>query len=102
MSYTGYEDHSITLQDAADLTSNYRTSHPGAIKGFYYSKQAITAILNQTDCVGIRIYYGEDDLGVSKLVIAGVKADEDDMETGLLAEFGNPCPPHGSANSLNS
>jgi hypothetical protein len=103
MSFTGYETHSINLLDAADLTSNYRDSNPGAVQGFYYSKQAITAIMNQTDCVGIRIYYGEDNTGAPKLVISGVKANEDDITSGLLAEYGSPCPPNcGASNSLNS
>jgi hypothetical protein len=103
MSFTGTENHTISLQDASALTANHRANHPGAIKGFYYSKQAILAILNQTDCVGIRVYYGEDDNDIPKLVIAGVEANEDDLDTGLLAEFGHPCPPHqGSTNALNS
>ncbi len=103
MSFTGNEVHSISLPDAADLTANYRSNHPSAIKGFYYGKTAILAILAQTDCVGIRIYFGEDDLGAPKLVISGVKANEDDLDQGLLAEYGIACPTNcGTSNDLNS
>ena len=103
MSFTGTEIHTISLLDAADLTAHYRTNHPGAIKAFYYSKAAISAILAQEDCVGIRIYYGEDDEDNPKLVICGVLANEDDIDDGLLAEFGLPCPTQcGSSNALNS
>ena len=104
MSFTGNETHSISLQDASDLTANYRNaSAPGAIKGFYFSKSAIENILDQTECVGIRIYYGQDDLGAPKLVITGVEANEDDIDTGSLAEYGISCPPScGSSNPLNS
>jgi hypothetical protein len=103
MSFTGNENHTISLLDAADLTANYRSSHPGAVKGFFYGKTAISDIIAQDDCVGIRIYFGEDSLGNPQLVICGVLANEDDIDDGLLAELGRPCPPQcGSANALNS
>ena len=104
MSFTGNEDHSISLLDASALTANYRNTHSAsAIKGFYYGKTAISDILAQDDCVGIRIYFGEDDEENPQLVICGVIANEDDLEQGLLAEAGCPCPPFcGIANSLNS
>ena len=105
MSFTGNENHSISLKDASLLTANFRTSHPSSmtIKGFYFGKTAIQDILNQTDCVGIRIYFGEDNSNNPKLVLVGVRANEDDIENGHLAEYGLPCPPHNSAaNSLNS
>ncbi len=103
MSFTGNEVHDISLQEASDLTANYRISNPGAVLGFYYSKLAISNILAQTDCVGIRIYYAEDDLGSPKMVISGVLSNEDDIDTGLLAEFGTPCPPNkGKNDPLNS
>ncbi len=103
MSFTGNEDHSISLPNAADLTANYRTNHATAIKGFYYGKTAISDILAQDDCVGIRIYFGEDEFANPQLVICGVDANEDDLDQGLLAEFGWPCPPQcGTSNALNS
>jgi len=103
MSFTGNENHSISLTAAADLTANYRSSHLNSVLGFFYGKTAISDILAQDDCVGIRIYFGEDDLGNTQLVICGVKADEDDIVNGLLAEFGAACPPScGTSNALNS
>ncbi len=103
MSFTGNENHSISLLDAADLTANFRSNHSTAVKGFYYGKTAISAILNQVDCVGIRIYFGEDEGANPQLVICGVDANEDDLDQGLLAEFGISCPPNcGTANALNS
>lgn len=103
MSFTGNEVHSISLTAAASLTANYRANHPGDVQGFYYGKTDILAILAQSDCIGIRIYFGEDEGGDPKLVICGVLANEDDIDQGLLAEFGTACPPScGSSNSLNS
>jgi len=103
MAFTGIENHDINLETASELTENYRNSYPHEIKGFYYSKLAITSILNQTNCVGVRIYYAQGNDGSPELVISGVKANEDDMETGLLAEFGLACPSRCSTpNDLNS
>ncbi len=65
---TWNEIHDISLQDAADLTSNYRSQFEEGstyIKGEYFGKSSIQATLEQEDSVGIRIYYGLD--GVKKL-----------------------------------
>lgn len=103
MSFTGNEDHSITLATAAEWTANFRrTIQSGDVKGHFYGKSAIQAILSQTNCVGIRIYYALDDEGAKQLIIVGVKADESDLYDGLLAERGIVCPPMcGGGNALN-
>lgn len=102
MSFTGREDHSISLATAAAWTANYRAAEPGAVLGHFYGKDAITAILAQANCVGIRIYHAIDDKGAKQLVIVGVKANENDIYTGLLAERGLVCPPMcGGGNALN-
>jgi hypothetical protein len=104
MSFTGDENHGITLNEAAQLTANYRASHPAStIKGFFYGKQAIMGILTQEKCVGIRIYYAQDLAGNPTMVITGVDENENDLYQGQLAEFGQPCPTRCSvANPLNS
>ena len=108
MAFTGNEDHSISLQDAAVLTKNYRDSQTTLdyIKGEFFGKQSILNILNQANCVGIRVYYGvENDAGINTphLVICGATSDENDMENGLLAEKGMTLPPSNTLNnSLNS
>ncbi len=103
MSFTGNESHNITLTEAAQMTENYRDAHPGATKGFFYGKAALQNILNQANCVGIRIYYAQDNAGQPKLVLVGADGNENDLYNGELAEFGAPCPDHcGNANPLNS
>ncbi|MBA3683207.1 MAG: hypothetical protein H0W73_18885 [Bacteroidetes bacterium] len=93
MSFTGREDHSISLATATQWTASYRTANPGAIKAHFFGKDAIQAILNQSNCVGIRIYYALDESAVKQLIVVGAKADQSDMYTGLLAERSSPCPP---------
>lgn len=104
MSFTGNEDHSISLNDAAKLTKRYRDSVPtGSTIAHFFGKDAIQAILNQENCVGIRIYYGLNADDVKQLVAVGVTADENDMFNGLLAEKSFLCPAQCSTNNpLNS
>ena len=103
MSFTGNEDHSITLELASKWTKNYRTAHPRDLKGHFFGKRAIQDILNQEGCVGIRIYYALDDTAKQQLIVVGTNADENDLCEGLLAERSFPCPPTcGLNNPLNS
>jgi hypothetical protein len=104
MSFTGNEDHSISLTAAAHLTANYRASvATGSTIGHFFGKDAISDILAQTDCVGIRIYYGLKDDGEKQLVICGVTANGDDLYNGELAERSFICPTDCATNNpLNS
>lgn len=104
MTYTGKEDHSISLEDASHLTKNYRDNNPpDATIAHYFGKDAITAILTQNDCVGIRIYYAQKDDGTKQLVLTGVDASGNDLYNGVLAEKSYLCPSYCAAdNPLNS
>ena len=94
MALTGNEDQTIQLPEAVKFTKNYRDSvNDGDFLGGYFSKHSILKILNQHNCVGIRIYNGIDDNGKNTYVTAGVKSDEKDMTDGELAEFVIGCPP---------
>ena len=99
MSFTGNEDHSISLQEAADWTENYRDKNPGEIKAHFFGKTTLQAILDQEDCVGIRIYYALNDEGKKCLVLTGANANEEDLYNGVLAEKGKTCPPNCDVNS---
>lgn len=104
MTFTGNEDHSISLEDASKLTANYQ-KNAGANdrKAGFFGKSAIHSILDQDDCVGIRIYFGQDEDGVPELVLVGAKADMDDIVNGVIAEKMIPCPPNcSSENALIS
>jgi len=99
MSFTGHEDHSISLQDAITMTTNYRNANRDAVKAHFFGKDALQAILDQAGCVGIRIYYALDDQGTKHLVLCGADADENDLYDGQLAERSYPCPPYCGASS---
>ena len=97
----GHENHLISLTQAIELTHNFQStkmlntaaSDTALVVAEYFGRDAIAALLAQSDCVGIRIYYGRKDTGVPVLVLVSVNAKGDDMTDGLLEEIGFPCPP---------
>ena len=94
MTFTGNEDHSISLNDATNFTAKYRESMGTDFLGAYFGKSAISDILDQTGCVGIRIYNAIDGDDNNCYVLVGVAADEKDMSDGVLAESSVGCPPN--------
>jgi hypothetical protein len=91
MSFNGNEGTQITQNEGRTLTKAYRDSNPGARKALFYGKNKIQAILNQTGCMGLRIYFGEDTAGNPELVIVGADSSEKDMLSYVL-DKGVPCP----------
>lgn len=104
MNYTGNEDHSISLTEASELTANYRNAQTDDyIRAEFFGKNAILDLLNQDNCIGMRIYYGLDNNGVKKLVLVGVDGNGNDLDSGVILDKGFPCPTYcSSSNSLNS
>ncbi|MFT7592368.1 MAG: hypothetical protein ACI9UJ_002300, partial [bacterium] len=61
MSFNPNQDHSISLAAAAAMTKDYRDANPGARLGDFFGKDALQAIIDQADCVGITYYFALDD-----------------------------------------
>lgn len=97
------QDHAITLQEAQEFTGSFqKNAAEDAIIGGFFAKEAVTAILEQEGCVGLRYYYGLHE-GKPVLVLVGVDENGNDMYDGLLAEKSTPCPPMCSeTNPLNA
>jgi len=104
ISFTGKEDHSISLEDAGKMTRNFQLqAAPNQIIGGFFGKDAVLAIISQKEAVGLRYYYGMDDEGTPHIILIGVSADGNDMTDGLLAERATQCPPScPESNDLNS
>lgn len=103
MTFDPNKDYSVTETEAATMTAAFRASNPNDKLGAFLSKKTITDILNQPNCVGIRIYYGRNSSGDLTPVVTGALANEDDILPGIIAEDGEPSPPRtGSLNALNS
>jgi hypothetical protein len=102
--FTGFEDHTISLEEAGELTRHYRKSAGnGAVKGRYFSRAAMEQLLLQEDTVGIRYYYGIDNENRPQMVMVSVDAFGQDLVEGFV--FGNALPIsrfHEESNALNS
>ena len=102
--FTGKEDHNITLAEASDLTFNFRMqAGPNAVLGGFFGKDAVLAILAQEGAVGLRYYYGLDETGKPHIILIGVDQEGNDKTEGLLAQRSVVCPPIcAQENELNS
>lgn len=93
MSFNGKEGEFITLETAISWTANYRNSDGyTGVKAQFYGIEKLKKILDQPNCVGIRIYNAIDDNGNHVKVLVGTDANENDLSNGLILERGLGCP----------
>lgn len=82
--------HSISLQEAIDMTSLYRSKRETILGSEYQGKNVLTLsetfdkpdieeVLQRTGCVGLRIYYGMDENTKIHAIIVGVNASNEDI-----------------------
>lgn len=85
----------ITLEEAKDYTHAFQEENPGAIKSFYVGAKKLKRILEQVDCVGLRIYngYDTDQNNKPNLVLVGVDENGEDLTNGVILEKLAICPP---------
>ena len=96
-------DNSISLEDAAKITANFRQAFPSAVIANAYGKRLMMALLAQEDCAGFRIYNGLDGEGAQQLILVAVDANGNDLYQGVLMDQTQPCPNVCStANPLNT
>ncbi|TRX58704.1 hypothetical protein FNH22_12565 [Fulvivirga sp. M361] len=101
MAFNGTEGRPITLEQAKRWTKRYQDENKGAVKAHFYGCERLRELLDEPECVGIRIYYGLDDDGKRKLVLVGAKADQNNIlpqEEGKgpqhqILNDGRDCPP---------
>jgi hypothetical protein len=87
-------DHQVDLVTAVRFIKNHKSNLKApSIKGGFFARNAFDKILAQQGCVGIRYYYAQKDDGLPVLVLVGVDAKGQDMQTGLIMEGIWPCPP---------
>jgi hypothetical protein len=54
---TGKEGSVIDIKVAAEWTRNHRHKNPGSVISQFFGKEILERILQQPDCIGIRMYY---------------------------------------------
>ncbi|MDF3028465.1 MAG: hypothetical protein K0S23_2772 [Fluviicola sp.] len=102
MSFNGNEGEQITLTEGGEYTLRYRSKNPDAVKGVFLGRNHIEAILAQSDCKGLRMYFAEEADGSATLVVAGADSNQNDM-LNMIFERLTKCPDVcGSTNPLNS
>ena len=100
MAFTGNEAEEFPLTTAVEWTTNYRNPiQQGDTISHFFGKNIIQSILDQEDCMGIRIYYALDENGKKQLIIVGADAKENDIYEGIIAERSYSCPPYCPSNS---
>lgn len=116
MAFNGTEGSFISLNAGSEMTEAFRNNflaNGRTRKAIFFGKDKLMELLNQTDCVGIRCYFGavptttdpKTSILDFSLVLVGAKANENDMvgEMDKILDDGYPCPSHCSiANPLNS
>ncbi len=91
---TGNENHQIDLVTAVRYIGNHKSNLKApSTKGGFFGRNAFDKILAQTGVIGIRYYYAQTDEGNPTLVLVGVDAKGQDIQTGLIMERALPCPP---------
>ena len=88
--------HVISLQEAIDMTSRYQADVPaGMVNSETFSKESVSALLNQPGCVSFRIYYGKQKDDTIHAILVGVDENGADMvqTSNIILEEGTRCPP---------
>ena len=94
MSFDGNEGKVVSLEEAAIWTANFRNSiQPGETIAHFIGKNKLLELLEQENCVGVRIYYGLDENGEQNLVFVGADENENDLVNGVIVEYAPKCPP---------
>jgi hypothetical protein len=80
----------ISHETAAEFRKSYEQSHPTEARGYALGRNIIDQILAQPGCVGMRFYYGMNEVGQKTLVYVGVDADgKDIVKRTVVTETGN-------------
>ena len=83
----------ITLKEAIDFTQSFQTRNPEELKSLFVGINKLNLILDQKNCVGLRIYNGYDTkTKKNNLVLVGVDEKGEDITDGVILENLNPCP----------
>jgi len=86
-------DHRITLKDAAALARRHREAHAaGKFAGGAFHALQVMELLQQPDCVALRIYLGLENDGPT-MIMVGVDDTDQDMVQGTILEQPFKCPP---------
>lgn len=98
MSYSGLDVLTgavISLDEAEMLTGGYQNNFPTEPKAYFIGAERLKQVLEQENCIGVRIYNGYDEAeGKKNLVLVGVNITTEDMTGGVILDKLAQCPNH--------
>jgi len=91
----------ITKEEAKLFINAFKNKYPAEVTAFFVGRTNVEKILNQQDCIGIRIYNGYDtEAAKMNQVLIGVNSKEEDMSDGIIIERLFTCPPYCPTKSI--
>ena len=84
-------DHRISINTGRELIERRRRA--AQVSGGAFKRADVERLLQQTGCVGMRIYYGMHADGQPCFVLVGVDQYGEELLDGELLEQNYPCPP---------
>jgi len=103
-SFTGLEETWMSEEVTSRWMATYSTQYPQGYIAHFFGYQIINQILNETDCIGIRMYYALNDSGVQQILLVGVNSKGENILPRLnggrveddptIADASYPCPTH--------
>lgn len=101
MAFDGTEGGFIDLEAAAAMTAEHRRVYPNAHKCQFFGRDKVLELLEQSGCMGIRVYHGLNKEGERELIFVGADADGEDM-LDMVLDLSPKCPNNcPSTNALN-
>jgi len=93
MSICSNSGSEISLSEAQTLVNAFKIKFPDEIKCSFVGVDTLNLILNQPNCIGVRIYNGYD-TNLERLapVLIGVDSAGKDMSAGVIIDKLKPCP----------
>lgn len=84
----------ISLLKAIELTHSYQENNPTKPNSYFVGLDKINALLQQNDCLGVRIYPGFDPQNNQhNVVLVAVDQSGEDVTHGIMLDELVTCPP---------
>ncbi len=102
MTFNGQEGSAIDPNLAGDWTRRYREANPGTTFGHFFGRDILQKLLDETDSLGIRFYYGLNAAGARQLLAVAADAAMNDLfeGTNIVADDAPSSPPYSSTNNV--
>jgi len=103
-SFTGTEEDWVSDEVSIRWIANYAAQNPLGLTAHFFGYEILNQILNQSGCIGIRMYYALNDSGVQQVLLVGVSGKGENilptsLTGGKVTEGGGtigdasfPCP----------